>query len=63
MDFFAHQDEARRASRRLIWVMALAVIAVVAAVDLAVLAIFGLGPFVKPELFGPEGPLPASVWR
>jgi Zn-dependent protease with chaperone function len=62
MDFFAHQDEARRASRRLIWVMALAVIAVVAAVDLAVLAAFGLGPFVDPRLFGPEGPLPQDQW-
>jgi Zn-dependent protease with chaperone function len=62
MDFFAHQDEARRASRRLIWVMVLAVTAVVAAVDLAVLAAFGLGPFVDPRLFGPEGPLPQNQW-
>lgn len=58
MDFFAHQDEARRASRRLVWVMILAVIAVVAAVDVAFLAAFGLGPFVEPDLFGPEGPIP-----
>lgn len=57
MDFFAHQDSARRASRRLAWVMALAVIAVVVAVDLAFLAVFGLGPFVKPDLIGPEGPI------
>ena len=62
MDFFAHQDEARRASRRLIWVMIAAVLVVVAAVDLAFLAAFGLGPFVDPQLFGPEGPLPQNPW-
>ncbi len=62
MDFFAHQDAARRASRRLIWVMVLAVLAVVAAVNLAFLAAFGLGPFIEPDLFGPEGPMPQNVW-
>jgi Zn-dependent protease with chaperone function len=61
MDFFAHQDAARRASRRLIWIMILAVIAVVAAVDVAFLAVFRLGPFVDADLFGPEGPLPQDV--
>ncbi len=62
MDFFAHQDAARRASRRLVWVMIAAVVAVVVAVDLTFLAAFGLGPFVNRDLFGPEGPLPKSSW-
>lgn len=61
MDFFSHQDAARRASRRLAWVMILAVIAVVAAVNLAFLAAFGLGPFVDEDLFGPEGPIHPSA--
>jgi Zn-dependent protease with chaperone function len=62
MDFFAHQDAARRASRRLLWVMALAVAAVVVAVNLVFFAAFGIGQRYEPGLFGPEGPLPSSNW-
>ncbi|MEK7415434.1 MAG: M48 family metallopeptidase [Planctomycetota bacterium] len=40
MDFFAHQEAARRDSRRLIWVMALAVLAVVLAVSFTALLCF-----------------------
>jgi Zn-dependent protease with chaperone function len=61
MDFFAHQDAARRSSRRLIWVMILAVVAVIALVNLAFLAVFKIGPFVEPDLFGPEGPAPQHI--
>lgn len=42
MDFFAHQDAARRASTRLMWAMIVAIIAVVVAVDLAVVVCFGV---------------------
>jgi Zn-dependent protease with chaperone function len=40
MDFFEHQDHARRNTRRLVLLFFLAVVAVVVAVNLAVLAIF-----------------------
>jgi Zn-dependent protease with chaperone function len=41
MNFFEAQAQARKASRRLVWLFALAVIAIVAAINVAV--IFGLG--------------------
>ena len=44
MDFFAHQDEAHRNTRRLVVLFALAVVAIVVAVYLAVaLLLFGAG--------------------
>ncbi|HXH04268.1 MAG TPA: M48 family metalloprotease [Candidatus Competibacteraceae bacterium] len=42
MNFFEHQDRARRNSRRLVVLFVLAVLAIVAAVDAAVLALFGI---------------------
>ena len=33
MNFFAHQDQARRQTRRLLWLFALAIVAIVAAID------------------------------
>src|SRR5690606_25568274 len=43
MNFFEHQAKARRTSTRLVLLFALAVVAIVVAVDLAVLAVFGGG--------------------
>lgn len=43
MNFFEHQDQARRQTRRLVILFILAVIAIVAAVDFALLMSFGLG--------------------
>ena len=40
MDFFTHQDQARRASRRLVWLFIIAVLAVVAALDLVLIGIW-----------------------
>ncbi len=60
MDFFAHQDAARRTSRRLVWLFALAVVSIVVAVYAAiVLLVFGAevragggtSGFFNPELF------------
>ena len=42
MNFFAHQAEARAKSRRMIWLFALAVLAIVAAIDVVVLLVFGV---------------------
>lgn len=42
MNFFEHQEHARRRTRRLLWLFALAVLAIVVAVDAAVLAGLGL---------------------
>ena len=42
MNFFAHQAEARAKSRRMIWLFALAVLAIVAAIDGVVLLVFGV---------------------
>jgi len=43
MNFFEYQDKARRSTRWLILVFILAVIAIVAVIDLALLTVFGLG--------------------
>jgi len=42
MNFFKHQDRARRQTRRLVFLFVLAVLAIVVAVDLALLLAFGL---------------------
>ena len=42
MDFFARQDAARRHSRRMVLLLVLAVLAIVAAVDLLILLAFGI---------------------
>jgi Zn-dependent protease with chaperone function len=41
MNFFEHQDRARRHSRRLVLLFILAVVAIIAAVNLLILAVFG----------------------
>src|SRR3546814_4531481 len=43
MNFFEHQAKARRTSTRLVLLFALAVVAIVVAVDLAVMLVFGRG--------------------
>ncbi|GAA0718541.1 M48 family metallopeptidase [Dokdonella soli] len=43
MNFFAHQDQARRQTRRMLLLFALAVIAIVAAVDFVLVVALGLG--------------------
>jgi Zn-dependent protease with chaperone function len=43
MDFFAQQAKVRRSSRRLVWLFALAVLAIVAAVDLVCVFVLGVG--------------------
>ena len=53
MDFFAHQDAARRDSRRLIVVMVLAVIAVVVAVNVVFHIALAAGQAYEPEMLGP----------
>ena len=53
MDFFAHQDAARRDSRRLIVVMVLAVIAVVVAVNVVFHIALAAGQHYEPEMLGP----------
>ena len=42
MNFFAHQEEARRQTRRMLFLFALAVLAIVAATDVVVLFAIGL---------------------
>ena len=44
MNFFQHQDQARKQSRRLLGLFALAVLAVVAAVNCAAVVVFGFAP-------------------
>lgn len=41
MNFFEHQERARRQSRRMLWLFALAMVAIVAVIDLAVLLAIG----------------------
>ena len=41
MNFFEHQDIARRQSKRLVFLFALAVLAIVVSVDLLLLLVFG----------------------
>src|SRR3546814_11143026 len=43
MNFFEHQAKARRTSTRLLLLFALAVVAILVAVDLAVMLVFGRG--------------------
>src|SRR3546814_7586592 len=43
MNFFEHQAKARRTSTRLVLLFALAVLAIVVAMDLVMLAVFGRG--------------------
>ena len=50
MNFFEHQEHARRLTRRLVIAFALAVIATIAAVDLALVAMFKLGGFSQRTL-------------
>lgn len=47
MNFFAHQAAARAKSRRMLWLFALAVLAIVAAINVVVLLVFGIA--VVPE--------------
>lgn len=42
MNFFAHQAAARAKSRRMLWLFALAVIVIVAAINMVVLVVFGI---------------------
>jgi len=55
MDFFSHQDAARRASRRLIVVMVLAVIAVVVSVNVIFHLALAAGHEYEPEMVGRVG--------
>ncbi|MDX1460532.1 MAG: M48 family metalloprotease [Xanthomonadales bacterium] len=55
MNFFKYQDQARRQSRRLVFLFILAVLAIVAAVDFALLLGFGLSRTYDVGLFTPEG--------
>jgi Zn-dependent protease with chaperone function len=43
MNFFAHQDQARRQTRRMLWLFALAVVAIVAAIDCVLVIALGIG--------------------
>ncbi|TAM95316.1 MAG: peptidase M48, partial [Rhodanobacteraceae bacterium] len=43
MDFFAQQAKVRRSSRKLVWLFALAVFAIVVAVDLVCAFVLGVG--------------------
>ena len=45
MDFFAAQDEARRRTRRLIWLFIAAVAAMIAAIYVALMALFAGGDY------------------
>lgn len=42
MNFFAHQDQARRQTRRLLWLFALAIVAIVAAIDGVLIVALGI---------------------
>lgn len=55
MDFFGAQEQARRQSRRLIWLFVLAVAAVVLSVDLVVLGVLELG--ADPRRLAAGGPI------
>ena len=57
MNFFAHQAQARRQTRRMLFMFALAVIAIVAAMDVVLLAAFGRNG----EGLGPAGLALASL--
>jgi Zn-dependent protease with chaperone function len=50
MDFFAQQAKVRRSSRTLVWLFALAVLAIVVAVDLVCAFVLGVGPRPLPLL-------------
>ena len=50
MDFFAQQAKVRRSSRTLVWLFALAVFAIVVAVDLVCAFVLGVGPRPLPLL-------------
>jgi len=54
MNFFDHQDRARRQSRWLVVAFVLAVLAIVLAIDLVVLALFGTFPAAAEGWFSPE---------
>ena len=53
MNFFQHQEQARRSSRRMLWLFVLAVLAVIAAVDAALWGAW---------LWSGEGPAPRSLF-
>lgn len=55
MDFFGAQEHARKQSRRLIWVFAFAVLAIVVVINLMVLGALELGS--EPTRIAPGGPL------
>src|SRR5699024_7707719 len=57
MDFFAHQHQVRRSSRRLVVLFALAVLAVIVAVDVVVVLAFGLGLGQQGDYEGPASQL------
>jgi Zn-dependent protease with chaperone function len=59
MDFFARQDQARRTSRRLIVLFALAVIAVVVAVDLVVFTAISIA---RPDVYIGDGIPSLKQW-
>lgn len=60
MNFFEYQDRARRSTRWLVLVFILAVLAIVAVIDLALLAVFGLGN-VDVQQVGFTGALTAAA--
>ncbi len=55
MDFFAHQDAARSASRRLIVIMVLTIAVVVVAVNVVFIIAFSAGHHYNPDMFGEDG--------
>lgn len=57
MNFFAHQADARAKTRRMIWLFALAVVAVVVAINVVVLLVFGIGVSETAD----EGMLPFTM--
>src|SRR3546814_16076419 len=68
MNFFEHQAKARRTSTRLVLLFALAVVAIVVAVDLAVMLVFGrrdggVGILVFTTLVTPAVIAGASMFR
>jgi len=61
MDFFDHQEQARRRTGRLVLLFLLAVAAIIVAVYLAIAAAFLIGRPESPS-GGPPEPLPLTLW-
>jgi len=49
MNFFEHQDKARRQTRRLVFLFILAVVTIVVVIDLVILVVFGLSDAETPQ--------------